>query len=506
MVLFVIGVLMVAPLVWMVSTSLTEPVEAFQLPPTWLPVPFSLAELQRDGGLMPIGRMALNSLVVAAISVAGSLFTASLAAYAFSRIQFRGRNQVFLAVAQRPDGARPADDHPDLHPDARLELVDTLAALWLPALINVFAIFFLRQYFNTIPRELDEAARIDGAGHLRILFQILVPLAGPALSALAILGFESSWNNYFGPLIFLSTPGEDDAADRPGHPLRRAGRRAGRVVVFAGITMVVVPIADRVHRVPAGVHRERRLDRDSRMTAESRGWPVPDDAPGGHPDPLRRASTLLWPNLPVLLAGSGLAVLPLGLARVLAPVLGTVGTTMLGAAFLFAVAPLLRTAMVLLAGDHRGIRDLLRGIGRDLGTALPMVVPPAGAAVLTAVAVQTWTVHGQLWAVGSAAAGAAVTVIAATIMIVALPYRLHADRPPGTCRAREAWLVGLYAVTRRPVPVLGTLCAVGLFGSVLPSVSLALGFLGLGPLALLWAAAATATLDHGRALLARLPR
>ena len=132
-----------------------------------------------------------------------------------------------------------------------------------------------------------------------------------------------------------------------------------------------------------------------------------------------------------------------------------------------------------------------------------MVAPPAVAAVLTAVAVEAWTVHGQVWAVGSVAAGGAVTVLAMVILTVALPYRLYADRSAATCSAREAWLIGLYAATRRPVPVLGTLCAVGLFGSVLPSVSLALGFLGLGPLALLWAAAATAVLDHGRALLDR---
>lgn len=213
---------------------------------------------------------------------------------------------------------------------------------------------------------------------------------------------------------------------------------------------------------------------------------------------------VFWPNLPVLLAGSALAVLPLGLARVLEPVLGTVGMTLLGAAFLLTVAPLLQTAMALLAGDHRGLGGLLRGLGQDLRVALPVVAPPTAAAALTAVAVQTWAVYGQPWAVGSVAACAAVTVIATAIMIVALPYRLRAGRLPGGCPAREAWLVGVYAATRRPVPVLGTLCAVGLFGSVLPSVSLALGFLGFGPLALLWAAAATATLDHGRTLLDRL--
>jgi multiple sugar transport system permease protein len=122
-----------------------------------------------------------------------------------------------------------------------LELIDHLASLWLPALINVFAIFFLRQYFNTIPRDLDEAARIDGAGHLRILFQILVPLAGPALSALTILGFEASWNNYFGPLIFLSTP--ENMTLPIGLVSLSAGQGGGpAAVVFAGITLVVAPV------------------------------------------------------------------------------------------------------------------------------------------------------------------------------------------------------------------------------------------------------------------------
>lgn len=239
-VLFVIGVLMVAPLVWMISTSLTEPVEAFQLPPRWLPIPFSLQSFTEMAGLMPVGRMALNSFVVAVVSVAGSLFTASLAAYSFSRIQFRGRNQVFLLLLSALMVPGQLTIIPIFILMRRLELVDTLAALWLPALINVFAIFFLRQYFNSIPRELDEAARIDGAGHLRILFQIMIPLAGPALSALAILGFESSWNNYFGPLIFLSTP---EKMTLPiGLVTLSAGQGGGPAgVVFAGITIVVVP-------------------------------------------------------------------------------------------------------------------------------------------------------------------------------------------------------------------------------------------------------------------------
>lgn len=240
-VLLVIGLLMIAPLIWLVTTSLTEPIDAFALPPRWVPVPFSLQNFGDVVGLIPIGRMALNSLIVTVISVAGSLLTASLAAYAFSRIRFRGRDALFLVLLAALMVPTQLTIIPIFILMRKLELIDTLASLWIPALVNVFAIFFLRQCFNTIPRDLDEAARIDGAGHLRILFQIMLPLAGPALSALAILGFEASWNNYFGPLIFLTSP--ENMTLPIGLVSLSAGQGGGpAAVVFAGITMVVVPI------------------------------------------------------------------------------------------------------------------------------------------------------------------------------------------------------------------------------------------------------------------------
>ncbi|GAA2104153.1 carbohydrate ABC transporter permease [Microlunatus panaciterrae] len=241
LILFVIGILMIAPLIWLISTSLIDPREAFQLPPAWLPIPFSLQNFGDVFDLIPLGRMALNSLIVTAISVLGSLFTASLAAYAFSRIPFRGRESVFVVLLTALMVPTQLTIIPTFILMRKLGLIDHLTALWLPALINVFAIFFLRQYFNTIPRDLDEAARIDGAGHLRILFQIMIPLAGPALSALAILGFEASWNNYFGPLIFLTSP------EKMTLPIGLVSLSAGQgggpaVVVFAGITIVVLPM------------------------------------------------------------------------------------------------------------------------------------------------------------------------------------------------------------------------------------------------------------------------
>jgi multiple sugar transport system permease protein len=241
LVLFLFAVLMVAPLVWLVGTSLTKPLNAFELPPRWLPIPFSTQNFAEVFRLIPLGRMALNSVIVSTITVGGSLLVACLAAYAFSRIPFRGRSGIFLVLLSALMVPTQLTVIPVFILMRNLNLIDNLIALWLPALVNVFAIFFLRQYFNTIPRDLDEAARIDGAGHLRILFQIMVPLAGPALSALAILGFEFSWNNYFGPLIFLSSP--ENMTLPIGLVTLSAGQGGGpAVVVFAAITMVVLPM------------------------------------------------------------------------------------------------------------------------------------------------------------------------------------------------------------------------------------------------------------------------
>ena len=241
LVILLLGVLMAAPLVWLFSASLTEPGKAFTLPPKWLPIPFSTVNFTRVSELIPIGTMAINSLQVAVFSVGGSLLVAVLAAYAFSRLTFAGRDKILVAMLSAMMVPAQLIIIPVFVMMRNLNLVDTLTSLWLPALINVFAIFFLRQYFNSIPRELDEAARIDGAGHLWILFRMLVPLSAPALSALAILGFQASWNGYFGPLIFISSP------EKMTLPLGLVMLQSGQggapaAVVFAAIAMVVLPM------------------------------------------------------------------------------------------------------------------------------------------------------------------------------------------------------------------------------------------------------------------------
>ncbi|MFC7465060.1 carbohydrate ABC transporter permease [Brachybacterium sp. GCM10030252] len=239
--LLVFAAIMAAPLVWLISTSFTDPAEAFQIPPNWLPKQPTLANAASVGELIPFGQMALNSLIVAVVTTGGSLIVSVLAAYAFSRFRFRGRSSAFMVMLSAMMVPAQLLIIPVFILMRSLGLVDTLVALWLPGLIHVFSIFFLRQYFNSIPRDLDEAAIIDGAGHLWILFRMLVPLSGPALSALAILVFEASWNNYFAPLIFISTP-ENMTLPLGLVTLQDAQAGAAPATLFAAMTMIVVPV------------------------------------------------------------------------------------------------------------------------------------------------------------------------------------------------------------------------------------------------------------------------
>lgn len=241
-VLLIFGILMLAPLFWLIVQSLTQSSEAFRSPPRWLPSnPIALENFADVFEYMPFFQQLGNSLVLAAISTVGSLIFSILAAYGFARIAFRGSGTLLVIMLSALMIPAQLVIIPIFIMMRQVNLVDTLAALWLPALVNVFQIFFLTQYFKTIPRELDEAARIDGAGHFWILFRMLVPLSGPAIAALAILAFEASWNGYFGPLIFLSSP-ENMTLPLGLVTLQNGFGAAPAVIVFAAIAMIVFPL------------------------------------------------------------------------------------------------------------------------------------------------------------------------------------------------------------------------------------------------------------------------
>lgn len=239
--LVVLGIVMVVPLIWLIVTSVTPKLEAFTVPPNWTPWPITFDNFAQIPELIPFGRMLLNSLTISAIATLGALTTSTLAAYAFSRLRFAGRDRVFGILLGSMMVPSQLTVIPLFIIMRRLGLVDNIAAVWLPLLINVFGIFFLRQYFKSIPMELDEAARVDGAGHFWILFRMIVPLAKPALSALAILVLEASWNGFFWPLIFLNSP---ENMTLPVGLMSLLSSRGGGpiVVVFAAITTIVLPL------------------------------------------------------------------------------------------------------------------------------------------------------------------------------------------------------------------------------------------------------------------------
>lgn len=232
---------MVAPLAWLLVTAVLPAREAFQLPPRWVPHPMTLDNARQVPSLIPFARMAWNSLLIATFVTVGACTTSALAAYAFSRLRFRGREGIFTLLLAALMVPTQLTVLPVFILMRHLHLVDTLTGVWLPFTVNVFGIFFLRQYFNSIPRELDEAAVIDGAGHLWILFRMLLPLSKPALSALAIFVFEASWNNFFWPYIFLSSP---QKMTLPVGLVSLQGSVGGgpAVVVFAAVSMVVLPM------------------------------------------------------------------------------------------------------------------------------------------------------------------------------------------------------------------------------------------------------------------------
>ncbi len=199
------ALLTLAPFAWMILTSFKNVGEIFSYPPTWWPGAFTLDNYARAFGAAPFGRFYLNSFFVAATVTLGQLVTCSMAAYAFARMQFWGRDvlfYLFLGTMMVPAHVTMIPSFMILH---WMGLIDTYGALILPGLASAFGTFLLRQFFLSIPRELEEAAFIDGCGRLRVLWQIIVPLARPALATLAIFTFMGVFNDFLWALVVVNS-------------------------------------------------------------------------------------------------------------------------------------------------------------------------------------------------------------------------------------------------------------------------------------------------------------
>jgi len=239
--LLALGLLILAPFAWLVSNSLQPPLNAFTLPPHWIPTTPNWGNYAQVFQLLPFGTEIVNSIIVTGAIVVGSLVTSTLAAYALARLNFPGRSALFMMFLSALMIPAQLSVIPVYLLRRYLGLVNTLPALILPALIQVFGIFLLRQHFMAVPRELEEAAKIDGAGHWRILRNVIVPLAGPSLAALAIFTAQQYWNDFFWPNILLSTP--DKMTIPVGLVALQNSHGSGPpLVIFAAITIIVAPL------------------------------------------------------------------------------------------------------------------------------------------------------------------------------------------------------------------------------------------------------------------------
>jgi multiple sugar transport system permease protein len=241
LVLILFGILMMMPFAWMFSTSLRSPIESFKVPPAWIPTDFKIGNYTRIFSLVPFLTFIWNSLKISLLITAGQLFICSMAAFAFARLRFPGRDTLFMILLSSLMVPIQVTIIPIFVLMKRLGLVDTHASLILPALVSAFGVFLLRQFFLTIPSDLEDAAKIDGAGYFTIYSRIFLPLAGPGLSTLAIFSFNYFWNEFFRPLIFLST------IEKMTIPLGLVFLRGyfgvgSASVILAGISMAIIPV------------------------------------------------------------------------------------------------------------------------------------------------------------------------------------------------------------------------------------------------------------------------
>jgi multiple sugar transport system permease protein len=199
------AVITLIPIVWMILTALKSSAEVSADPPTWIPHALRWENFRDAWNFAPFGRYLINSLVMAGGIAITQVVTSALAAYAFARLRFRGRDMLFYLYLGTLIIPPQVTVIPQFLIVRELGWVDTYEGLIIPQAFTAFGVFLLRQFFLGIPFELEEAARIDGASRWGCFWRIILPLSGPALASLAIFAFMFHWNNLLWPLIVSNT-------------------------------------------------------------------------------------------------------------------------------------------------------------------------------------------------------------------------------------------------------------------------------------------------------------
>ena len=240
-VLVLIALFFVLPLIWMVSTSLKAESAVFR-DGGFLPAEPTLENFQRiltAGGQTPVLRYMFNSVGVATIGTTLSIILVSLSGYAFARIDFPFKNVIFSALITTLLLPGVMFLVPQYLLMSQLGLLNTWPAFMLPGLAGAFGVFFMRQFFMSIPVELEEAAYVDGAGRLRTFVSIILPLAAPAIATLAVISFLGFWNDYLWPLITCQGPGCTLA---PGLRNLQGTYSTRFALLMAGSVIAAVPV------------------------------------------------------------------------------------------------------------------------------------------------------------------------------------------------------------------------------------------------------------------------
>jgi ABC-type glycerol-3-phosphate transport system permease component len=229
------------PFYWMVSTSLKAPGYIYVNPPQWIPNPVYFANYPEIWQQLPFGVFIRNSLIITVLATIGYVVASTMAAYAFARIRFKGRNVYFALLLSTLMLPSQVTLIPQFILYKNLGWLDTFLPLIVPAFFgSAFYIFLLRQFFLTLPKDLDEAAIVDGANRLQILWKIFVPLAKPAIATVIVFSVIYNWNDFFAPLIYLTKL--ENMTLAVGLQLFRGQLTTDYAHMMAGATVAIFPI------------------------------------------------------------------------------------------------------------------------------------------------------------------------------------------------------------------------------------------------------------------------
>jgi multiple sugar transport system permease protein len=241
-VLVLLTAVFVSPLLFAMVTSFKTSQEAVKTPPSWWPNPFTTQAYQRifDAADTPVFRWFLNSLLAATANAALVVVTSSLAAYALARLEFRGKKVVLGLIISTLFVPPVILVIPNYEIVGRLYWLDTLLAIIVPTAAGAFGVFFLRQFFLGLPRELEESAFLDGANRWQVFLRVVLPLSKPALATLALLSFLTNWNDFLWPVYVLFSP--ENQTLQAGLSTLQSSNSVRYDLLMAGAVVASVPV------------------------------------------------------------------------------------------------------------------------------------------------------------------------------------------------------------------------------------------------------------------------